>query len=242
MSTKVNNEDSPTPIVSLQPLIHSAEGSTDNRRKMRQVLVFGVVFALFLFVQCMPDFCTIPKDEGTGKDTDIQIVLYYNATRDKCYPFRYTGVGGNGNRFGNERECMRNCSANTEETISCHFPKATGECYGNYLRFYYDPIHEKCKSFFYTGCVGNGNRYLDLFRCNATCAGIKDDGDTDEDLETDTPIALILGIVFGLVGAIILIFVVVLTLKSKKKSESATKKSKELQSEAPLKDEGIEMA
>ena len=63
------------------------------------------------------DFCTIPKDEGTGKDTDIQIVLYYNATRDKCYPFRYTGVGGNGNRFGNERECMRNCSANTEGEI-----------------------------------------------------------------------------------------------------------------------------
>lgn len=55
---------------------------------------------------------------------------------------------------------------------SCHLPKATGECYGHYIRYYYDPVQEKCITFYWTGCVGNGNRFLDLEHCNATCFGI----------------------------------------------------------------------
>uniref|UniRef100_A0A673NDX8 BPTI/Kunitz inhibitor domain-containing protein n=1 Tax=Sinocyclocheilus rhinocerous TaxID=307959 RepID=A0A673NDX8_9TELE len=44
-----------------------------------------------------------------------------------------------------------------------------GECFGHYLRYYYSPEHHTCKSFYWTGCVGNGNRFLTLNWCNATC-------------------------------------------------------------------------
>lgn len=49
---------------------------------------------------------------GDGSKTEMH--LYYNAAQDQCVPFKYSGEGGNQNRFSNERECMRTCSANVE--------------------------------------------------------------------------------------------------------------------------------
>lgn len=51
-------------------------------------------------------------DEGDGSGTEMR--LYYSAAKDQCVPFKYSGQGGNENRFINERDCMRNCSANVE--------------------------------------------------------------------------------------------------------------------------------
>lgn len=51
-------------------------------------------------------------DEGDG--SEIEMHLYYDAAEDRCVPFKYTGQGGNQNRFSSERTCMRNCSANAE--------------------------------------------------------------------------------------------------------------------------------
>uniref|UniRef100_A0A8C7SXM7 BPTI/Kunitz inhibitor domain-containing protein n=1 Tax=Oncorhynchus mykiss TaxID=8022 RepID=A0A8C7SXM7_ONCMY len=128
---------------------------------------------------CVPtEYCSLPQDEGTAPTSgadDFQILLYYDAAKDLCYPFKYLGEGGNANRFTLEKLCMRNCSAKAEEIYpskACHFKKALGECFGTYLRYFYDPIHEKCKKFHWTGCVGNGNRFIDHQACNATCAGI----------------------------------------------------------------------
>ncbi|KAM6960615.1 thrombin inhibitor hemalin [Aplochiton taeniatus] len=188
---------------------------------MKHLIVFGVAFAAFYMVNSqLAEFCKLPQDTGTGTGGEVDVLLYYDAAKDICYPFRYTGEGGNDNRFANERECMRNCSTRAEEVYpideikSCHFAKAPGLCFGTYLRFYYDPIHKVCHSFFWTGCVGNGNRYLDIQSCNATCAGIHEEGDSEEDVESDTPIALIFGIVFGIIGAGIIIGVIVLSIKS----------------------------
>ncbi|KAM4618242.1 inter-alpha-trypsin inhibitor [Polymixia lowei] len=138
-----------------------------------------------------------------------------------CYPFIYKGEGGNGNRFENERECIRKCSARVDdlypldESQACHFNKTTGICNGRYLRFYYDSVHDKCKKFLWTGCIGNGNRFLDQESCNATCAGIHDDGDAEEEDEPDTPVAIICGVIFGIIGAAVIITVVVLSVQSK---------------------------
>lgn len=52
---------------------------------------------------------------------------------------------------------------------ACYLPKKPGECVGHYLRYYYSPEHHTCKSFYWTGCEGNGNRFLSLNMCNATC-------------------------------------------------------------------------
>lgn len=51
-------------------------------------------------------------EEGDG--SDAQMRLYYNPTEDRCIPFKYTGQGGNENRFSLEKDCMRNCSANVD--------------------------------------------------------------------------------------------------------------------------------
>lgn len=53
------------------------------------------------------------KDDGTA--TDVRIYMFYDQTQDNCYPFRYNGKGGDGNRFKSERDCMRNCSGKAEQ-------------------------------------------------------------------------------------------------------------------------------
>uniref|UniRef100_A0A667YI57 BPTI/Kunitz inhibitor domain-containing protein n=1 Tax=Myripristis murdjan TaxID=586833 RepID=A0A667YI57_9TELE len=57
-----------------------------------------------------------------------------------------------------------NCCSSFPETQACHFPHTKGQCSGQYLRYYYDSVHDKCKKFLYTGCVGNGNRFFDQVR------------------------------------------------------------------------------
>ena len=68
---------------------------------------------------CVPtEYCSLPQDEGTAPTSgadDFQILLYYDAAKDLCYPFKYLGEGGNANRFTLEKLCMRNCSAKAEE-------------------------------------------------------------------------------------------------------------------------------
>uniref|UniRef100_A0A672MJG0 Kunitz-type serine protease inhibitor bitisilin-3-like n=1 Tax=Sinocyclocheilus grahami TaxID=75366 RepID=A0A672MJG0_SINGR len=121
--------------------------------------------------------CSLTADVGTGSESEVRAYMYYDAEKDNCYPFRYFGSGGNANRFITERQCMRNCSNRADELFpkdgkniiafiyeiqACYLPKKPGECVGHYLRYYYSPEHHKCKSFYWTGCVGNGNRFLTL--------------------------------------------------------------------------------
>uniref|UniRef100_H3C3T1 BPTI/Kunitz inhibitor domain-containing protein n=1 Tax=Tetraodon nigroviridis TaxID=99883 RepID=H3C3T1_TETNG len=142
---------------------------------MNYLLVLGTLVA-FCESQSIPEFCLLPKNEGKG--STFNFALYYDAAQDLCSPFIYKGEGGNGNRFANERDCMRNCSSNAEKfypmdaSLACHFKKESGKCGGQLLRFYYDPFNAKCKKFQWTGCVGNGNRFLTPEICNTTCAGI----------------------------------------------------------------------
>ncbi|KAK0148877.1 Kunitz-type serine protease inhibitor bitisilin-3 [Merluccius polli] len=140
------------------------------------------------------EYCNLRSDGGTGVDKDH--FVYYDAVDGHCYPFIYNGEGGNQNRFKNEQECIRNCSAEAEarypvdERTACHFPHLKGSeiCRANVVRFYYDSVHDKCKSFMWKGCHGNGNRFLSAQMCNDTCDGIHDDGDRVEEFESDTPV------------------------------------------------------
>lgn len=60
------------------------------------------------------DFCHLPSDQGEG--TSFTFFVYYDPKADSCSPFFYKGQGGNRNRFQSERDCMRNCSLNSEGT------------------------------------------------------------------------------------------------------------------------------
>uniref|UniRef100_A0A672J461 BPTI/Kunitz inhibitor domain-containing protein n=1 Tax=Salarias fasciatus TaxID=181472 RepID=A0A672J461_SALFA len=124
---------------------------------------------------------TVTKTEMTpdmGEGTKFHYAVYYDPSTDQCSPFHYKGEKGNANRFEHERECIRNCSDNAEniypmeDAKACTLKKMVGGCDGSFLRYYYDPIHDKCKKFLYSGCLGNGNRFFDSGSCNNTCVGI----------------------------------------------------------------------
>ncbi|XP_041652080.1 kunitz-type serine protease inhibitor bitisilin-3-like [Cheilinus undulatus] len=215
---------------------------------MKHLLFLGIAFVAVHISQSIPDFCQLSEDEGTGNQFIFS--LYYDADNDRCNPFFYKGEGGNGNRFVNERECIRNCSSNSETlypkdvTEACYFKKAPGGCNGQYLRYYYDAVHDKCKKFFWTGCFGNGNRFPDHDTCNATCAGIHDDRDDPEEDEPDTPIAIICGVLLGIILVAVIITGILLAVKSKKKGSKKKSggKSQEAPAETPLQEQRIEMS
>uniref|UniRef100_A0A673NMD3 BPTI/Kunitz inhibitor domain-containing protein n=1 Tax=Sinocyclocheilus rhinocerous TaxID=307959 RepID=A0A673NMD3_9TELE len=56
----------------------------------------------------------LTPDAGTGSESDVRVYMHYDAEKDNCYPFRYSGSGGNANRFITEKQCMRNCSHRAE--------------------------------------------------------------------------------------------------------------------------------
>lgn len=68
--------------------------------------------ALTLVCLNVSDYCRLNYDEGQG--SSFNYALYYDAKTDQCNPFIYKGEGGNANHFKNERECIRNCSANID--------------------------------------------------------------------------------------------------------------------------------
>ncbi|XDV52780.1 hypothetical protein PO909_021445 [Leuciscus waleckii] len=216
---------------------------------MRELGIILFLFALNHNIQAQtqkPEACSLKPDEGTAGTSDPLVYMYYDEAKDSCFPFRYKGEGGNANRFIIERQCMRNCSHRAEELFprderkACKLPKESGQCLGHYLRYYYSPEHHTCTTFYWTGCVGNGNRFLTFDWCNATCFNAADLGQEDHSGESDVPVGIILGVVFGLIGAIILIVVIVFAFKkpSSKKRQKKDGKS----AEQPLKEQAIEMA
>ncbi|XP_024911980.1 kunitz-type serine protease inhibitor bitisilin-3 isoform X1 [Cynoglossus semilaevis] len=212
---------------------------------MKHLLLLVLAFvAIHVDSSRIPELCQLPEDAGEGQS--FIFAFHYNAAQDQCNPFVFKGNGGNANRFVNEIECIRNCSVNAENIYpmdavkACHFKKAIGGCGLQLMRYYYDSVHDKCKKFIYSGCIGNGNRFFDHESCNATCAGIHDDGDEPEEDEPDTPIAIICGVLLAVIVLSIIIPVIVLTVKSKKKgSKKKTPKERNAQQDPPL--SGIEM-
>ncbi|XP_033905000.1 tissue factor pathway inhibitor-like isoform X3 [Acipenser ruthenus] len=193
-------------------------------------------------------------DEGQGEGRGFR--LFYNIKVDQCQPFSYKGSGGNGNRFFTDRMCMSNCSAKAAELYpqgdaACKLQKDFGLCQNHFLMYYYHQEKRKCKSFFYSGCGGNGNRFVDIQSCNSTCASYigektttlvptsnkemalfnSDDTLVDEDDDEDIngiDAGLVAGIVFGCLGFVILIAVIVVAVQSNKtdKQLPATREAK----------------
>ncbi|CAL8294093.1 unnamed protein product [Boreogadus saida] len=220
MRAKVRRRLNQTPPLFSSTPFHSARRAQSSS-KMELLLLCGILLAAFHTSHSnIPEFCNLPSDAGTGSERGT--LIYYDPSDDNCYPFMYKGEGGNQNRFTNERDCVKNCSTIAEqrypedEREACHLPLVKGSvCTSFSLRFFYDPIHDKCKPFLWKGCLGNGNRFLSQQMCNETCDGIHDEGEGEEEAESDTPVALICGLSFGILGAIIIIVVVVLMVKSK---------------------------
>lgn len=57
--------------------------------------------------------------------------------------------------------------------VGCSQRRDSGPCYGNFRRFYFDISKNKCKQFFYGGCLGNKNRFHTLAQCLRACKARK---------------------------------------------------------------------
>ncbi|KAI8425354.1 hypothetical protein MSG28_007115 [Choristoneura fumiferana] len=51
--------------------------------------------------------CTLPQEAGNC--TDKEPAWSFSETENRCLPFYYSGCGGNGNRFSDERSCAEAC-------------------------------------------------------------------------------------------------------------------------------------
>ncbi|XP_066557887.1 inter-alpha-trypsin inhibitor [Amia ocellicauda] len=158
-------------------------------------------------------------DPGTGDKFLFR--LFYNKITKRCEPFMYKGNGGNGNRFITDKMCMKNCSDEPDK----FYPNDRSLLIDtadwgllHYLLWYYNVTKQKCKTFYYTGCGGNGNRFISHDICNSTCAYYNNTviEDDDEDIPEKVSVGLMVGSILWCFGVIIFIIVIVFVVTGKK--------------------------
>ena len=60
-------------------------------------------------------------------------------------------------------------TAVTPKTQTCSEKSERGPCSSSYTRFYYDESTQKCNTFSFSGCGGNGNNYETESDCTRRC-------------------------------------------------------------------------
>jgi len=96
---------------------------------------------------------------------------FFNMTSGDCEEFRYTGCGGNSNRFMSEKACWSTCGGYLSLSKElCHLRPEIGDCEDEEQMWYFEKALGVCRSFRYSGCGGNRNR----FRTKMACEDLKD--------------------------------------------------------------------
>ncbi|UYV65746.1 PAPLN [Cordylochernes scorpioides] len=130
------------------------------------------------------DLCTLPKAKGSCRGSFTQ--FFYDFYADECREFEFSGCQGNANRFDNRELCEQSCRQRRTTTTSvappleeetylhrvadtCLQPYDPGSCHDLHTQWYYDSLDNLCKSFVYTGCGGNSNRFTSRRECQASC-------------------------------------------------------------------------
>uniref|UniRef100_A0A914PIH8 Papilin n=1 Tax=Panagrolaimus davidi TaxID=227884 RepID=A0A914PIH8_9BILA len=108
------------------------------------------------------DACALERD--VGPCTDALTQWYFDKNDKDCRIFTYGGCRGNDNRFNSKDECTQKCQPKLQElklhhTDICKLPFAVGHCDGNEIKWFFDSSDEQCRTFSYTGCSGNENRF-----------------------------------------------------------------------------------
>ncbi|CAK8694498.1 unnamed protein product [Clavelina lepadiformis] len=106
--------------------------------------------------------CEIKPDNGLCRGSFRK----WYSHRGTCMVFYYGGCQGNSNRFKTEADCQNHCEQRPVPPV-CNLPSDPGLCYGNFPHWYFDG--QKCSSFTYGGCGGNGNRFVTEKACQDTC-------------------------------------------------------------------------
>ena len=85
--------------------------------------------------------------------------FYWNDLERRCKPFRFSGAGGNENRFDSLSECEKSCATleNVEPmNIRCLKHHEAGPCEAAVKRWHYKESTETCSQFFWANCMMDG--------------------------------------------------------------------------------------
>ncbi|XP_059827447.1 actinia tenebrosa protease inhibitors-like [Hypanus sabinus] len=133
---------------------------------MKWGIVVLISCILLLSLPCSAegkDKCSDPKKSGPCKAAIPR--YYYNAKTRKCEKFKFGGCGATGNNFSKQSDCIALC----EKSINCSDPKKIGSCKNYFPYYYYNTKTQKCEKFMYSGCGGNGNRFMQKNDCIIRC-------------------------------------------------------------------------
>lgn len=140
------------------------------------VLMLLTSSVLSVFISQTPIECLLRKDVGDCSGNHPR--FYFDTKSERCLPFRYSGCGGNRNRFKTASACMRQCSNSDDREYErldgltadhCRLSRRVGSCNERILRYYYNHYSHECKPFWYSGCGGNANNYLTMAECRQSC-------------------------------------------------------------------------
>ncbi|XP_035677445.1 tissue factor pathway inhibitor-like isoform X2 [Branchiostoma floridae] len=123
--------------------------------------------------------CDLAADAGPCEGSHRR--WYYDTSSGECHQFAYGGCGGNSNRFHSRKRCHATCGGKAQSARRivtdvganddvCLEPMKVGICKAAVQRFFFNSEEKKCMSFTYGGCRGNGNNFVTMQECEATCA------------------------------------------------------------------------
>ena len=134
----------------------------------------------------IPVFCLQPESPGPCDENIMRFA--YSQEERKCVSFTYGGCGGNSNNFLTHDMCSMKCIPDSsmatseerpdvppppkDEVDLCDLPQVVGECDDGSTgsaRYYYNSNTGVCEIFFYSGCNGNRNRFMDSQACIERC-------------------------------------------------------------------------
>ncbi|XP_071944535.1 tissue factor pathway inhibitor 2-like isoform X2 [Antedon mediterranea] len=141
------------------------------------------IFFVTLFVTCVvggafvsgatdneDTVCELPKDHGNGQYTYSR--WYYNNDTMTCKELRYSGCGGNGNRFVSREECSTTCNGRCYQPVpDSHDKSDDPHCDGGVFEWYYHTDRGVCLPFRTSLCpiTNTGNRFPTKRECKQDC-------------------------------------------------------------------------
>ncbi|XP_074930686.1 uncharacterized protein LOC142048062 [Phalacrocorax aristotelis] len=127
----------------------------------------------------IPGPCALDKDPGSAC-ASFSVMWYHRWETGSCERFWYGGCGGNANRFGSERDCIRACvdsgpdgasvGENNMTQAACLEAQDAGPCHSFSPKWFFEGRQSgRCSLFWYGGCGGNRNRFESREQCEAAC-------------------------------------------------------------------------
>ncbi|CAH1647706.1 unnamed protein product [Spodoptera littoralis] len=122
-----------------------------------------------------------PNGYDCTRNESMSHRFYYDLKMNACKTFQYGLCELQFNGFHSLRECSSTCEvighqflteedqAKVSDDTICRLQYDFGSCNNYYPMWYFDVTERTCKSFSYSGCGGNNNRFATPGMCNTKC-------------------------------------------------------------------------